>query len=110
MTLHEAASVFLIIGGVLLGPIEGRQIENAEKAAKWAACMKEKNPGPFPQVMDTAVRECGINTIMEETTAETCERAMREVGAYRLPGQPSAWHGPDGVRAYCIPTPSGLIQ
>ena len=80
MILHEAASVFLIIGSVLLGQIEVRQ--------------------RTPQPCDPTVSPC----FTYETSAETCARAMREIGAnrkHRIEG---------GQRVLCIPSPSGLIR
>ena len=128
MTLHEAAAVYLIIGGVLLGPIERPLlpglIEQARTECKdaehWALCLSMKEhelKAWWPR----------------ETTAETCERAMREIGAEHvtdytkndprgarlLSGQSSddlsehidsaksGWFV-EGQRVLCIPAPSGL--
>ena len=89
MTLHEAASVFLIIGGVLLGPISGR-------------------PG---KIIEPMMENCGPGMVCArhpgETTAETCIRAMKEIGVRPIIGM----NGVLGSRAvHCIPAPSGLIR
>ena len=78
MKLMEASAVFLIIGGVLLGPIEAKcttgGVFGAAQCRGW------------------------------EPTAQTCARAMREIGAnrkHRIEG---------GQRVLCIPAPSGLMR
>ena len=131
MKFNEASAVFLIIGGVLLGPISGRS----------------------GKIIEPMMENCGPGMVCArhpgETTAETCTRAMREIGAvpwYLLPpGEPMEWVNKlperlsDGTavadsaknyvhfwtlqhavgpttnpksltRVLCIPSPSGLMR
>ena len=125
MKLHEASAVFLIIGSVLLGPIEGIATTD-EKAVE--TCVKSITAGGF----NRAVHCREVTPLIPETTAETCDRAMREIGAtesttlgrnssgerVRVPS--GYWYGGSkypgamaefgGQRVLCIPAPTGLKQ
>ena len=114
MKLMEASAVFLIIGGVLLGLIEVRDVYTGTTACG--------------VVVEEGVRKYNCLPSKHETTGETCERAMREIGAETLPvlntlilGHGRGGHhegGPyhkstlkwfiDGTKVLCFPAPSGL--
>lgn len=97
MKIHEAAAVYLIIGSVMMGPIE--------------------------RLYTIRSAEDGLGQMKYETTAETCARAIREIGAVPfnpLRGQPNRrsyqlrHFTPSGkpwnINVLCIPAPSGLVQ
>ena len=113
MTLHEASAVFLIIGGVLLGPIEGKYLSNIDVVHD---CVRAHGIEPGTPMV-AAPESCPRITVARETTAETCARAMREVGARPYEGMKGAgWipqtfaDGSDGIQVRCIPAPSGLVK
>lgn len=97
-----STSVFLIVAGVLLGPIDADQV--------WSQC----------RAMTANAAVCGQPKT--ESTAETCERVMREMGAERKPAVSDKWEtpfhppAPTGLGGYvlhgqsvlCIPAPTGL--
>ena len=117
MKLMEAGTVFLIIGGVLLGPIEGMLIGGSLDSIH-ADCIVMTED----QVVDPKCRP------VFEPTGETCARAMREIGAFLAP--PSLppgfrmedekdekavrpgdkWRLIGGEKVLCIPAPSGLVR
>ena len=122
MRLHEASAVFLIIGGVLLGPIEARLQQQ---------CLPESAGGPKHSGGYYNMENC----LDRETTAETCARAMREIGAQHvtdytkndpggarlLAGQSSDDLGEHidpaksgwflgGQPVLCLPAPTGLVR
>lgn len=125
MRIRESASVLLIIGSAVVGPIEARCAAGA-----WVP-----EPTPFasdgPLILGTCKRI--------EPIAETCARAMKEIGLEkvqagvmsdgRLMMLPTPWRDPSTGRARmsgewyyrtaegrqldldqvrCIPAPSGL--
>lgn len=109
MKLLEAFSVLLIIGSAVVGPIENSWVEDS------AAPYRVGIPRP----------DLGKNSHMGghyrlESTAETCARAMKEIGAVYVPPysgrtveQKEGWFiggkKVDGANAVlCIPAPSGL--
>lgn len=81
-------AVYLIVAGVLLGPIESNCLQHGLVSRAEPQCVKR------------------------ETTSETCERAMKEIGAVK--DAIDNWWMP--YRAYdvnkhqvlCIPAPTGL--
>ena len=107
MKLHEASAVFLIIGGVLLGPIEGKETWGSTGLC---SCDLGDRPGPLcPIKEELDGSQCHVQ---RETTAETCARAMREVGAEKTW---NSWFitvpdSPRSIRVLCIPAPSGLAK
>lgn len=124
MTLHEASAVFLIIGGVLLGPIERQNY--ATGRSYYSECVREYSQGRgVLSLTNEQHDECVVAEeenpstlkIHLETTAETCERVMREIGADKrwtrtmrpwaedVDGYELSIGGP---RVLCIPAPSGL--
>jgi len=98
MTLREASAVLLIIGSAVVGPIEVRQVPL------------------FDILSGTEITNCtDVKTKKQCTTAEpiaeTCTRAMKEIGAKEPgPKSPTGWATLDGVRIQCIPAPSGLTR
>ncbi len=121
MKLMEAGAVFLIIGGVLLGPIERRTIQGWGWD-KTLACLGEKSDDPLGRLgqRKELCREKSLEPI-----AKTCEQAMREIGAFLAPpGVPPGFRPEDesktspgdewrligGEKVLCIPAPSGLVR
>ena len=101
MTLHEAATVFLIIGAVLLGPIRAHEVIGSR----------------VPIGQDGCVVGVDCWEPMFVGTAETCARVMKEIGAQKViswTGRP--WDAKidgyvlSGEPVLCIPSPSGLIR
>jgi len=106
MKLMEASAVFLIIGGVLLGPIEGKKSELPDFAMfKKTDFYSEKMSecygihGGAAEVFGPSNKSYTVGFYCEavyplamyrkskqkqagESIALTCERAMREIGAY----------------------------
>ncbi len=106
MRLMEAGAVMLIVAGVLLGPIEPRNIQDWGWEETYA-CLGEINGG----LAGVWERRGFCRARSFETLAKTCARAMREIGF--KPDYSSLrqrWRGPDGRFAYCIPAPSGLAR
>jgi len=119
-------SVYLIIAGALLGPIEARLFDDY---AVYVQCAEEKSGGKgmyVTQQVHAACRAMADLTKRIENSAETCERAMKEIGAvrgqfisianslgqYSAPrfspwGNANAW-AIGHERVLCIPAPSGL--
>lgn len=102
-------SVYLIVAGVLLGPIHSQVLHPG-----YAECRAER-PIPLGQMIpdnDPCLKIYNERSHFE-STAETCERAMREIGAtktfdgWRVREFPEQW-GIDGQPVLCIPAPSGL--
>ncbi len=93
--LYEAGAVLLIIGAVILGPIDGRGLV----------------PLPDRKCTDGAVH-MEPPCYRMETTAETCVRAMKEMGArrtnFRVIDDPDADWAIKGQPVLCIPAPTGL--
>ena len=128
MTLHEAAAVYLIIGAVMMGPIEGQDLSNINAVHD---CVRAHGIEPGTPMV-AAPESCPRITVARETTAETCARAMREIGATKqtpidffgreTPDEKKAlrnWKAGDpyvfrwylaGQRIYCISAPSGLVR
>jgi len=126
MKLYEAASVFLIIGGVLLGPIERKMVVQPEvNIQQYQHCMDINNAHSTTQSWAAADRKCKEHLIragvVYETIAETCDRALAEIGvsdgsAHRRTGysikevaiyrllKPPFWP------VVCIPAPTGLVR
>ncbi|KKK96185.1 hypothetical protein LCGC14_2665260 [marine sediment metagenome] len=105
MKLHEASAVFLIIAGVLLGTIESQEVGTRIPAGK-EFCQEGFDCLP-PEY---------------EPTAETCARALRDIGATEdrilisRDGEKNWVHNGQGriigsrrdTPVLCIPAPSGL--
>ena len=143
MKLLEAGTVLLTVGGVLLGPIVRQypepqgtayvKCEAERKRLTWIYLRegmfptKEQLENGQPPPATPPTLQCERPAV--EPAAETCERAMREIGAkegadpnYYLGGDQSP--GPedgtgwlpngkwfvDGQRVLCIPAPSGLAR
>ncbi len=84
MTLHEASAVFLIIGGVLLGPIDGQLLDERGKGLNTLYTECIQSYGGFEAMVVRQMMNCGpLDQFHFETTAEACARAMREVGAVK---------------------------
>ena len=100
MTLHEATSVFLIIGSVLLGPIRAHEVIGSR----------------VPMGQDGCVIGVDCWEPMFVGTAETCARALREIGAVQTARKTIlGWeHGGDwyvnNKPVFCIPSPSRMKQ
>ena len=109
MKLREAGAVLLIIGAAVVGPVE-RQLIPLDGGID------------IPKVIND-----NILHRPRETTAETCARAMNEVGVEKLsawkdqsqdplgwprvgyiPGYAAKEMSFHGWRVLCIPAPSGL--
>ena len=119
MTLHEAASVILIIGTVVLGPYEGKDISwynngcgpgpnCAISSGTAAACKGAADPRAYA---DCTVREMATY----ETVAELCTRLLREMGTRYVRRYISFHHidkgwRVDGQPVVCLPAPSGSVQ
>lgn len=116
-----SGAVFLIVAGVLLGPIEPQQ-----KADNWeavAACARGHGIDPT-KPMRKIPDDCPKVVTHQESAAESCERALREIGAVRgawitLPVQVGGYRrfdpsdggtqfAKDGTQVFCLPAPSGL--
>ena len=135
MNLHEAAAVYLIIGSVLLGPIIARMATfPAENQRQYQECMSANHAGWTEKSWAEADEKCKKHlvgaVVRRETTAETCARAMREVGATKWPPtndsdfggtlrpSPAGWYlgktaSPEqhlGLQVFCIPAPTGLVR
>ena len=119
MRLMEAGTVMLIVAGVLLGPIEPRKFQDWGWAETYA-CLGEKN-GDLAGVWE---RRGLCRARSFETLAKTCERAMREIGAFPAPPEVppgfrmedekdvrpgDEWRLIGGEKVLCIPAPSGLV-
>lgn len=117
MKFMEGASIFLIIGGVLLGPIMKHPTEKTPEQGsgvveKYRACLKAA--GEPIGIIGKHNRHClSLYWGPYETTAETCARAMREIGAtLDTVFTMSDMQYPSGhlheQPVLCIPAPSGL--
>ncbi len=121
MKLMEAGAVLLIIAGVLLGPIERRTIQGWGWD-KTLACLGEKFDDPLGG-RSRRKEVCHERSL--EPIAKTCERAMREIGAFLAsPELPPGFRPDDekavrpgdewrligGEKVLCIPAPSGLVR
>ena len=85
MKVYEVASVFLIIGGVLLGPIERKcTIQN-----------------PF------GASQCSRSSAGRESVAIACARAIQEIGGVQSGGIWYLKNVPSKI--ICIPAPSRLF-
>ena len=79
-------AVYLIVAGVLLGPIEAQTLHNDQYL------------------------------MVRETPVQVCERAMKEIGAVAIgPHAKEGWIGTLGElreidRIRCIPAPSGMVK
>ena len=107
-------AVFLIVAGVLLGPIEYGQ--TCVKYMQGGGCFRSINEP------ESVCRPGCEEALPAPTFAETCERAMREIGAtmqnlpvettHGLGGSRSTRYDNvwaiNGARVLCIPAPSGL--
>ena len=110
MTLREASAVLLIIGSAVVGPIEVRQVPL------------------FDILSGTEITNCtNIKTKKQCTTAEpiaeTCARAMKEIGVIIFPLPGPGIFSDENYLMYqtednrlvklpvrCIPAPSGLVK
>ena len=120
MKVMEAGAVFLIIAGVLVGPIERRTMQDWGWEERWE-CYRS---GDESEGVLARKRRCDEKSL--EPIAETCERAMREIGAFPSPpGVPPGfrledekdekavrpgdkWRLIGGEKVLCISAPSGL--
>ncbi len=120
MKVMEAGAVFLLIGGILLGPIEpihkpGWGWTDTLECI-WDRFMAPKGSAKRGQL-------CGELSL--EPIARTCERAMREIGAFLAPSDlppgfrmedettvrsTDEWRLIGGEKVLCIPAPSGLVR
>ena len=115
-------AVYLIVAGVLLGPIEGK----SEDMAVYTACMEGVDYSDAAMSLSKH-RACQAIAAARESPAETCERAMKEIGAQPVrrvsqvdwektgrdwdklrETQPVIGWELDGKEVLCIPAPSGL--
>ena len=136
MKVMEAGAVFLIIGGVLLGPIVPQYTKRTPgQEATWEKCVQEyKDTHAHKWVAPDFCWQGGYGDRRRETTAETCERALWEIGAvpmtagsgpplppgYVLEPSPSLVYPGSDVKSHlgllydqrivCIPAPSGLVR
>ncbi len=116
MKLYEAGAVLLIIGSAVVGPIGGQRITPLSQIAVEQACLRDLVSHPEKGAYGpTCMGPPGIL----ETTAETCARAMKEIGAspsVTTEDGPHAWEirkinrkgKPFMVSVLCIPAPTGL--
>lgn len=123
MTLHEVSAVFLIVGGVLLGPIEGITITDTTFDLEKQEECHRIHDGAYGNVVDGPLGKLTVQYYCDEvypfihtenTTAEICTRAMREIGArkksFRPDNDPDAEWVIKGQPVLCIPAPSGLTR
>ena len=90
VTRPARADVLLIVNGVTVGPIQ-QYVKLEPRSPDWVDYCKQRPP---PSLI---LGRCSGSEV--ESIAETCERAMKEIGAAQLvAGQP----------VLCIPAPSGL--
>ena len=97
MKLYEAGAVLLIIAGAMIGPIVPQHPLSLN-----AACGEAEGRDAWRKCLSKYRRTY-------ETTAETCARAMKEIGAeyIKFPDAPGTWVvGKNEV--LCIPAPTGL--
>lgn len=101
MKLYDGA-VLLIIGSVLIGPIAPRSTFEPVKCDRPSEMVSGK--------------QCHYDTFRSyETTAQTCARAIKKIGAIkRIPNSSrpwdedmDGWHK-SGRRVLCFPAPTGL--
>ena len=110
--MTDTISVLLIIGAAVVGPIEaqpGRVYMEVPNSADHHRCY----PGNDDERCKLSVLQGQpIQHEPDETVAQLCERAMREIGAIKGPHQSgmSVSQGPyvaNGLHVSCIPTPTG---
>ena len=131
MKLFEVGAVLLIIGSAVVGPIDAQDISFynngfcddktcAISTDAANACAQFSEPG-IREGSATDWQTCISKEMATyETTAETCARAMKEIGAvataFRYQGVArKKWvlpyflsRTPDYTRVRCIPAPSGM--
>ena len=106
-------AVLLLIGAAVIGPIEaqGVDVENPPPPSEWVRDCLARNP--LHTRFGCEINSPGGKTPSRrlETTAELCERAMREVGAAKdIRNRWWLQHDPLDVNVYevrCIPVPAG---
>lgn len=124
MKLFDGA-VLLIIGAAIVGPIESRMVYNIPEGD----CLAYHQPAEKDRTAETLAHAkwvCERDRSRVETPAETCERAMREIGVdttaegrplygvvtkdgrfiYSVGSWPASGSAQWDVR--CIPAPFGL--
>lgn len=120
-------AVYLIVAGVLLGPIEARpgihdpSLTWTVEQCKSTVRMMEVVGGRtdvgdlYAQCEEKPSDVFGSTKYRRETTTETCERAMKEIGAFKRERDMTwTFMVPKGPAAFamepvfCIPAPSGL--
>lgn len=113
MKLLDGGAVLLIIGAAVIGPIQSKVMPVRENTP-YTTCGFLYGQ----MTVDERLDQCKPLPLKYETIAETCERAMQEIGATKEwpypnnPRQPKpptkgAWYLKD-TRVFCIPAPSGL--
>ncbi len=122
MKLYESGAVLLIIGAVVIGPIDDQcaetKLPNGWKCdLEWPRSYENKIGCQWNGVTGDKqdIQNYAAYCVRRETIAETCARAMREIGATeRSPDSGRPWEpNLDGFilgdqRVLCIPAPTGL--
>ena len=121
----EAGAVFLIVAGVLLGPIEPGYKPRVGLADE-IKCYWDRYWSPKKVGTPERAKQKHCSILFTETLEETCERAIREIGAVSMTPDPLPGYTfvpqpvyPGSVlkplrgllfdeRVVCIPAPSGL--
>ncbi len=119
MKVVDAGAVVLIIGGVMVGPIESMTAPGWD----WTDTLECMWNRATKKGLIERSPPCWLQSL--EPIAKTCERAMREIGAFPAPPEVPPgfrmedeskaspwgdWRLMGGEKVLCIPAPSGLVR